>query len=403
MKPFARIRQGSRDITAALGSRLLSVEVFDEADDKSDRVSIELDTSPQDGFSIDVPHVGTTVSIEIGYAGGAAADLGTYKIDGLRESKPPRTLTITGRSADMPSSFRTPRSESYHQETLGSILGEVAERNGLESVIDPELSSIVIRHADQKAESDMAFASRIAGEYDGVARPVSGRLVVARRGVGAAATGEALPVVRIIETDCIRWDFDYNARDEAGEAEGLPAMADDERGEPATEGKGGVRAYWTDIATGRREEVEVGREPFHELRYTYHNEAEAVAAASAYRNRASRGKATFGCEIGGRPSVQAEASASLAGFPSYIPSLWRIKTASHRFDGGGYVTRIQCELFEPRQEAIPGNVGGSKPGRDDTIDEDAPSGAIQTPSSGANNRSEGALIGDEEYIIRPPT
>lgn len=400
MRPFARIRKDDIDITESLGARLLSIEVVDEAEDKSDRVTIDIDASPVEGMSMDVPHIGTVVHIEMGYIGGEAADKGSYLIDGLRDGKPAHTLTITGRSANMPSKFRTPRSQSYHQKTLADIIGEIAERNGYEAAIDDKVGNVVIRHVDQDAESDMAFASRLARQYDAVARPVDGRLVVARRGAGEAASGAALPAVSIRESDCARWDFDYSAREEAGEASGLPSAVPEDRNAPAVEGKGGVRAFWTDIRTGLREKVEVGKEPFHELRFTYHNEAEAQAAASAYRNESARGKATFGCEIGGRPSVQAESTMTISGFPNYIPTVWRIKSVTHRYDSG-YVTTIQAELFEEKQEKVPDNVGKTRPGKDDTVDQDAPSGPIQAPSSGAYNGS-GAAQGGDDFVIHLP-
>lgn len=139
---------------------------------------------------------------------------------------------------------------------------------------------------------------------------------------------------------------------------------------------GGIRAYWTDIRTGEREEVTAGDEPFHDLRYSYHNEAEAQAAADAAKNAADRGKASFSCEVGGRPDVQAEAKLTLAGFRPYIPAEWRIKQVTHRFESGGYTTSITAELFEEQQTGVAGSVAGTTPGEDDLIDEDAPPAPI---------------------------
>ena len=61
---------------------------------------------------------------------GEAQSFGPFILDDLRISSPPRTLEVTGRAADMPNSFRTPRTESYHQTTLGALAATIAGGNG---------------------------------------------------------------------------------------------------------------------------------------------------------------------------------------------------------------------------------------------------------------------------------
>jgi len=377
----------------------MSIEVSDEAEDKSDRVTIVLDDRPRlaDAGVVALPVIGTVVTVVMGYEDGASAEMGSYLIDDITVDSPPRTLTVTGRAAAMNKSFRTPRSESYHQMTLGAIMRRIAERNGYEAKIDPELAGIVVRHVDQHNESDMAFAARLAGVHDGVAKPVAGKLALAKKGTGKSVSGDALPVITLTEDMCDSWRFQYSARDEAGEAGGMEGaggadqqtagdsrlpqstqMASGGNEPPLSAGpgpgeKGGVRAFWTDIRTGEKKEVTVGQEPFHDLRYTHHNEAEAQAAVSAYRNRSLRGKASFSCLIGGNVRVQAEARLILTRFRPYIPAEWRVTSANHRYEpGGGYTTSISAELFEAAQEDSVKNVKKTKPGKDDKIDKTAP-------------------------------
>ncbi len=348
MKPFCTVMANGEDITRILMDYVLSIEITDEAEDKSDRITIELDDRAREcdnGF-LDIPLIGTILSVTIGYEGGKNRDMGAYLIDEISVSSPPQTLSVTGRAASMNTSYRTPKSQSYHQQTLGNIIQEIAQRNGYTAKVDPALAKIVVRHIDQTAESDMAFATRLAEEYDAVAKPVDGKLVLAKRGEGKAITGETLPVVVIHEKQCTSWDFKYSARDEAGSANGLKTDAGDdqkaaadarepeeieegedvihmdkndvpnlpkaetqssEKKEQEEEKKGGVLASYHDIRTGEKKEVKVGKEPFHELKYTYHNQSEAVAAIATYRNKSSRGKSSFSCDIGGDPFVQAEA------------------------------------------------------------------------------------------------
>ncbi|WP_375657410.1 phage late control D family protein, partial [Bartonella sp. CM120XJJH] len=223
MKPFCMVLANGEDITKTLMDYVLSIEITDEAENKSDRITIELDDRARDsdnGF-LDIPLIGTVISVTLGYEGGKNRDMGVYLIDEISVSRPPQSLSVTGRAASMNTSYRTPKSQSYHQQTLGSIVQEIVEHNGYTPKVDPSLAKIVVRHIDQTAESDMAFATRLAEEYDAVAKPVDGKLVLAKRGEGKAITGETLPIVVIHEKHCISWDFKYSARDEAGAANGL--------------------------------------------------------------------------------------------------------------------------------------------------------------------------------------
>jgi phage protein D len=399
MKPFVQILASGDDLAAGLGDRLLSVEVHDEAEEKSDRVSITIDDRARYGDSgvVAMPGIGMTVEIVMGYEQGAAASMGTFLIDDLAVSSPPRQLVVTGRSANMTKSYRTPRTQSYHQKTVGEIMEEIAGRNGYSAKVDAELSGIVVRHIDQHNESDMAFATRLAGMHDAVAKPVAGKLAVAKRGTGKSVTGAALPVVTLTEAMCASWDFKYSARDEAGEASGLdadnyggdesavsvkPDNADSIITTSDDSGSGGgVRAVWTDIRTGEKKVVLGGQAPYHDLRFSYHNEAEAVAAVSEKLNASKRGKASFSCDIGGRVDVQAEAKLILSSFRPYIPTLWRIKSCEHRFDASGFVTSIDAELFAEKQDDVPGKVKGTKPTDDDKIDKDAPAESVKPGKS----------------------
>ncbi|WP_139413578.1 phage late control D family protein [Bartonella mastomydis] len=420
MKPFCTVMANGEDITRILMDYVLSIEITDEAEDKSDRITIELDDRAREcdnGF-LDIPLIGTILSVTLGYEGGKNRDMGAYLIDEISVSSPPQTLNVTGRSASMNTSYRTPKSQSYHQQTLGGIIQEIAQRNGYTAKIDPALAKIIVRHIDQTAESDMAFATRLAEEYDAVAKPVDGKLVLAKRGEGKAITGETLPVVVIHEKQCTSWDFKYSARDEAGAANGLATDAGDdqkaaadarepeeieegedvihmdesdtpnlpkeettaetpEKQEQEEEKKGGVLATYHDIRTGEKKEVKVGKEPFHELKYTYHNQSEAVAAIATYRNKSSRGKSSFSCDIGGDPFVQAEAKLiQEPPFRPYIPAEWRIKSVKHKLDKtGGYTTKIDCELFDKAQEDAAKNVANTTPDKDDTLDPNAPPNA----------------------------
>ncbi|WP_273794634.1 phage late control D family protein [Brucella intermedia] len=441
MKPFVIIKAQGKDITGNLGDRLLSVECHDEAEDKSDRCRLEIDDRPRvsDSGVVDLPIIGTVLEIEMGFRDGKSAKRGTYLIDDIDVTSPPRIIIVTGRAAAMAKSFRAARTQSYHQKTIGEIGKEIAERNGYEFVADTELSEIVIRHIDQHNESDMSFATRLAEEHDAVAKPVDGKLVFSKRGTGKSVNGKQLAEIKIKETDCEQWQFKYSARKEAGKAKGLKKAGASGEGAPASkpsgietgdfiieapedgpatrsratiaaaadegiisapeasenddDDEGGVRATWTDTRTGEKHVVTAGKEPYQDLRYSYHNEAEAVAAVTKAKNQASRSQASFSCRLGGLPEAQAEARLTLDQFRPYIPTLWRVKTCVHRFTRDGYVTTLDAELFNEKQSDVTATVKKSKPGKDDKVDRDAP----ENPTKAASDPKD-----TDDFIIEAP-
>jgi len=110
MIPFCQITSQDNDITDKISDYLLSVEISDEADDKSDSVTLTLDDRPRvsDGALLEIPLVGTVLGITMGYRDGTSRFMGSYLIDEITVQPAPRTLVITGRSAAMHKSYRTP-------------------------------------------------------------------------------------------------------------------------------------------------------------------------------------------------------------------------------------------------------------------------------------------------------
>lgn len=90
MKPFCTVMANGEDITRTLMDYVLSIEITDEAEDKSDRITIELDDRAREcdnGF-LDIPLIGTIISVTLGYEGGKNRDMGAYLIDEISVSSP---------------------------------------------------------------------------------------------------------------------------------------------------------------------------------------------------------------------------------------------------------------------------------------------------------------------------
>jgi phage protein D len=395
MRPAFRILAGARDVTAALADRLLDLEICDESEDKSDRLTIRLDDRARPGGGVaNLPFLEDALEVSIGYVETGLSVMGLYLVDEISMSSPPAEVEIKARSADMVSEFRTQRSRSWHDTTIGEIAAEIAGRAGYELKIDPELASVPISHIDQTEESDMGFLNRIARWHDAVAKPTNGYLVVAPRGTGKSVAGVTLPSTALRPRDVARWNFTYAARREDGEAGGTGRAGKGSSSGAATDAtvvdftglgiersgsgsggggggsgsrRGGVRAFWWDRDAGERREVRVGQPPYRDLRYDYRDAGEAAGAAAAAFNLGERGKAELSIECEGNPNFIAEAPLDLIDWRPGVPTAWRVTSVTHRIGRSGYRCAIKAELFDEERQAHAAKASKGEP---------APSGAV---------------------------
>ncbi|QUS59195.1 phage late control D family protein [Pseudovibrio brasiliensis] len=344
MRPIFAIHRNGNDVTENLAPRVVSIEITDEAESKSDTLAIELIDRPENGRYPDLPDAGDKITAYLGYEETSLTFMGEYIVDAVTMGD--GDVVIDCKSADMVESYRTPRDQSWNRKDLADIVTEVGDRNGYEVVIDPDLKGVIVDHVDQFQESDMGFLTRISETYDAVARPTAGKLVLAKRGSGKSVSGQTLPSITIRPEDTIGgdWSYQYSARDDKGKASGIP-------GEEKSKEAGGVRASYHDLKLGKKQTVEIGKPPFRDLRYSHRDEVDATAAANAAANQQTRAVGTFSTTLEGDPGIAAEALLTLKSWRPRVPVSWRIKTAKHSFSSGGYKTSVDCEIYEEKQSS----------------------------------------------------
>ena len=348
MQPTFLILADRTDITRAVADRLIELVVTDEAGLSSDVVRLTLDDRRRaDGAIAQLPKIGTVLEVSLSYAGRAWVAMGKYIVDEIEIHSPPATLTVSAKAADMVGPFRSPKTRSWDQTTLGQIVETIAAEHRYQAKIDPELGAIAIPHLDQTAESDMALLTRLSAQYDAVAKPVAGCLVLARRGAAKTVTGKALPALQLAPEQLAQWRYQHSARRPAG-----TGKADAENGHSTPQvSSGGVKAYWWDLEKGERREVTIGQPPYQEIRYVYATEADARAAAATRKNVGERGQGELNFSLPGDPRLAAEGRLSLSLRPG-IPTDWRIKRVEHRLNSQGYTTHVECERFCAAQAPV---------------------------------------------------
>lgn len=176
MRPAWRILADSTDITAAIADRFLSLRLTDEAGEKSDTTEICLDDRDH---AIALPRTGAELEISLGYQETGLASMGLWVVDELELSGPPATLTIRAHAAHLGNSqtakgrmatLRQSRTQNWDNVTLGDLVATIAQRNGFTPRISAALAQTVIEHLDQTDESDLHLLTRLARQYDAVAK-----------------------------------------------------------------------------------------------------------------------------------------------------------------------------------------------------------------------------------------
>lgn len=327
------------DISTLISDRLISLTLTDNRGFEADQLDISLDDSDN---RLALPPRGAVLTLALGYKDTPLTYKGEYTADEIEHSGAPDVLTIRARSADLRSTLTNQQERSFHQTTLGEIVKRIATENQLEAKISPEFENIKIDHKDQANESAISFLTRLAEEFDAIATVKNGALLFLQAGSGKSASGQELPKIHITRQtgDSHRFTIAENDNYQA------------------------VKAYWHNLANGKRGEVSVNKEGVKKgktdsdseqtktLRHTYATEQTALNACKREFNKLQRGVATFALNLAeGNAELMPETPIIVQGFKAEIDSTeWIITQATHSITAdSGFTTAIECELKTPEE------------------------------------------------------
>lgn len=336
-RPQWKVTLDGADLTGRIAPRLIDLTVTSCRADAADQLDIRL--SDHDG-QLAIPPREAKLRVLLGWDDSPLVDMGTFTIDEVEHAGAPDVLTLRGRSAEIRSGIRQQREQSYHDTTLGAIVGILAGRNSLTARCHPSLASIALDHIDQTNESDLNFLTRLGKRYDAVATVKSGALIFAPIGQGTTATGQPLPTVTLTRRDGDHHRWHAADRDAYS----------------------GVRAKYDDTAGGQTKDVIVGTDDGHgvkTLRHTYASESNAMRAARSDYQKMKRGAVTFDLDLArGRPDIAPELTATVRGFKADIDgSDWIVVRAEHRLADSGLTTRVELESQPEGVDSAPEGTG----------------------------------------------
>lgn len=347
--PRYRLAVDGKDITSSIDSRLICLTMTDSRGFEADTLEVQLDDT--DG-KLDLPRRGASMRLWLGWEGSPLVDKGTFTVDELEHSGAPDVLSIRGKSVDLRDAMQQQREKSYHDTTVKGIVDIIAARHKLTPSLTADLGAQTISHIDQQNESDAAFLTRLAGQFDAIATVKDGRLLFIRAGQATTASGKPLPAVTITRAEGDSHRFAVADRDaytgviaywHDHKAAQKKAVSLKRRKKTTT-----TKALDPNLSVNKKEnELLMGsRDNVKTLRHTYANQRNAERAARAEWQRLQRGVAEFSINLArGRPELIPELPATVQGFkPQIDAAKWLLTRITHTLSDSGYTTGLELEV-----------------------------------------------------------
>lgn len=312
-KPSFKIEANGNDITSIIRDRLESLSVHDATGSTSDMITIELDNRDN---AIYLPSTGAELNIWIGL-GEKLTYKGLYQVTEIEEPMESFFLTITATASAFKGEIKSPKSRSFDDITLGQLAEKIAKENNLTPVISNDLSIIHFDHIDQTNESDLNLLTRLGKEFDAVAKPVAGRLLITKKGAGKTASGKDMPEITIDDPSGTTGRITITERSNYNS----------------------VLAVWFDENTQQKYETKAGLEPpVFTLKQQFVDEKSAKYAAEAKLERFQRGKKTLSIQRPLTPELTAESRVTIKNHKQSANGSWIAESVDHSISGSGFAT-----------------------------------------------------------------
>lgn len=322
-----RVTLDGKDLTPIYAPRLVSLRLSEKLGEEADELELVIHDSDAAAPPI---KLGSVIALALGWDRGTPVstglvDKGTFTVDELSWDGPPDRISITARSADLKDRFRTRKTRTWRDTTLGAVVDRIAADNALQSRCHPDLAGRAVRIEEQHNKSDMQFLRDLGRHHDAVATVKAGCLIFSPRDAKTTPLGTPLPSVLLDRSRC--------------------ASASWKRA-PREKDQDGAEAQWHDPESGKRKTVAKGGDRKRRLKRVYASEADAGTAAQSETNRLKRASATLEVTLAwGNPLLTPGMAVTATGFRPHIDAdPWRIASAEHSMDGRGLQTRLSLEV-----------------------------------------------------------
>lgn len=332
MTPFVEISLGG-NVLSGFQKRALSGQIVEYDGEHADELHIAV--SNYDG-RLKKPRPDEKVTVRVGWRETGAVKVGEFVITEIVKNGPRAEFQITGHSADLKKTLKEQKTRSWKKgKKLKDVLDDVAKDNQLEAAVDQELGAIEIEKiVAQTGESDMHLVTRLARQFNALAKFQNGKLVFVKKGAGKTASGQDAGSETITPNDCVGFSFSQGARNERG--------------------KGKAVHYDRDKASRTTEESQGGMQsdgvPDYVAPQIYGTQVEAKWVALSRKQKFDRETRKFNCtRAPGQVGLAPGGVVATQGFGDDDDRQWTVKRRLFGFSADGLVVRMDCEPKEQEQ------------------------------------------------------
>ena len=254
----------------------------DESGASADRVSL---TVLGEDFRLPPANGGDKYKLTIG-----TEQRGEFEVSTVKLKLDPRKWIIQLSPAKFqrkdPTGWREKRKRSFPPATVKDLVTAIMEPHGYSVRVDKDLANLATPHFNQSEETDKAFLSRVAKDYDAVAKPINNLFIFGKKGSVKALSGSPRGRIIIKPIDIVKSTGEINF--------------------PSAEVYKGVKVKWRETESGLNGQAVLGSEPFKLLETTYKNLEEANKKAEAEMKRVTRNSQTFTASLHWKAGLFAE-------------------------------------------------------------------------------------------------
>ncbi len=302
MTPVFKVEANGKDVTNQLTADLSSISFKDEDGNQSDEITIRV------AGDFKRPKYKDKIKLWLGYEETSLFYCGLFLVQTTERDRFGLTITATG--ADFSESLKQKRDMSYEKLSLKAVAQMIADRNALK--LKSDFDDMEVTHISQTAESDLAFMTRIASDYNGIFSVKNNTLVLMKR-IKEGKKSDDLPVFEIDAKEC---------------SDGTPLIKYANKTLYSS-----CTATWHDTKENAVKSITVGSgDPILKLDGQFKTPAEAQAKAAAKLESAKRGIKSGSISMYGK-EIYAGGTLKLTG-AGEDDGEYSIKSVNHSFDGG---------------------------------------------------------------------
>lgn len=310
--PTFSIIAEDKNITAEVAKYLTDLSFVDygvtDEDPQSDKLTINL-VSP----TMKLPPKGAKLRFAIGFDS-YLVDKGLFIVDSVSLQGPPRSLSITALATPSdntkhPVNMQSQKTRAWDNMTIGEIVKTIAQENGLQPSVSPELSGEMPGHLDQLYANDAEFLAKLALQYNAISKATGGHWIFTPQGTGKTVNGKPLPEITITPDGKTNWQFSHRSKSKS-------------RNKSAKGNKGTLVVPYIDIATGNHMTLTSGTgEPRQVVGVTKTSKEEAEAYLKNYQKDAATAAASNSGKKSKKPKPEylMSMAITLPGTPELLP------------------------------------------------------------------------------------